>query len=872
MKRHLMIFLALVMAAGVTFASPIDAKQAKEIGQQFVRHNFELGRANADLNLIYTSSTQRGEACFYIFNVGNEGFVIVSGTDAERPVLAYSDENTIDADNMSPGLKCYLGMYAKRINYLIENSVEASSEVKAEWNSLRNTGKMVSRNGGRASSYLIKTTWNQDSPYNAACPSASGGPGGHVYAGCVACAMAQVFNYWEHPLHGTGVHTDIYKFNGQSLTVNFGNATYDWDNMPNKLYSSTSSPAEINAVSTLMYHLGVSVDMQYSIDGSGAVSQSVSNSVVTYFDYSSSTVMRSMSDYSSTNWKSMLKESFDMGWPLYYAARDYEDPSGDGSGHAFVCDGYDDQDFFHFNWGWSGTGDGFYSLSAPQAGSYTFDDDQRAIFNMVPSLVYDNTAKAPSNVTAVAGSNNALTVALSWKNPSQRMDNSSLSSIDKIVVERDGVVVYTSNNPTPGQNMNWTDNDVPCYSNYEYKVYAIVNGSHGVAGKTSVYVGPTCQWTIMFSSNVTAGFRDGYMSVVDATGKEFDQYSTSTSSLKTLTPQLPLGKLNFVWHAPTSTVANMTIILKNPQNTNVFTYTNGSSDDLEENFFTYNSACDASVTPMAVENLVATADASSNVNLTWNGLNDAGYGYNIYKDDVLMALVPSGTTYSYNEPIVGGHCYTVACLTEGGEGEKSNVSCVQIDPSGVCCPATDLYYEFTSTNKVKIMWTKPTCSNFSGSKCGYYIYKKEGDGEWTYLMKGANTTSYTDNSVLPFNTYYYKVIAVYNANSDDVCESMPANVKNAENKYILDVDVTDGIAESDCVVIVYPNPAKDNLNIKGNGIQSVAIYNVVGQLVCNIEKSDDNQVIDLGGLTSGIYMVKVKTSSDEIVKRISVVR
>lgn len=870
MKRHLIILLALLMVVGTAISAPVDEKQAKEIGQSFVRNNFNFGRANNDLKLVYTSSTQRGEACFYVFNVGNEGFVIVSGTDAERPILAYSDENTVDVDDMSPAQKCYLDMYKKRISYLVENSKEASSEVKAEWDALRNTGKMISRNGGRAASYLLTTTWDQNNPYNAACPAAAAGPGGHVYAGCVACAMSQVFNFWEYPLQGTGTHTDTYKYNGQWLTVNFSQATYDWDNMPDKLTSS--SPAvEVTAVSTLMYHLGVATDMQYAANGSGALSEKVPNAASSYFDYSDDAVLYTMVNFPLATWKSMLKESFDRRWPIYYAARDYEDPEGDGAGHAFVCDGYDDNDFFHFNWGWHGSGDGFYSLSAPQAGSYVFNDDQRAVFNLVPSFVYDNTAKAPSNITATAGANNALTVNLAWKNPTQTMNGSSLSFISQIVIERNGVVVNTINNPSPGQNMTWVDN-VPCFSTYKYNIYAVVGDSHGTSGKTSVYVGPTCKWTIMFTSNVTQGFRDGYMSVVDATGNEYGQYTTTTSSLTTLTPQLPLGQLYFVWHAPTTTVSGVTIIIKNPQNANVFTKTNVSSDDLDEELFSYNSACDASVNPQQVENLVAVADASSNVSLTWTTVDDGGYGYNIYKDGVLMAMVTNGNTYTYNEPVTGGHCYYVVSLTDGGEGAQSNVSCVQIDPEGVCCPATNLYYEMTSSNKVKLFWTKPACSNFSGSKCGYYIYKKEGDGEWSYILKGASVTNYTDNSAQIGKTYYYKVIAVYNVGSDDFCEAMPANVKDVDNKYIMDVEVTDGVVESEGSINIYPNPAKDNLNIKGSGIMSVAIYNVVGQMVYSSDMAEDNQIIDLGGLTSGIYMVKVKTSSEEIVKRISVVR
>ena len=871
MKRILSVLVALTMSVGMAFSSPVDVQTAKEIGQKFAKSNFVFGRANSELSLAYTSQTAQGESCYYLFNVGSEGFVIVSGTDAIQPILAYSWESAIDVNNMAPALRYWLETYTAQASYAIENGLQASVEVAQQWDMVRETGRMSAQKSVDLVP-LIETRWDQDNPYNSQCPLTSTvgetGPGGRAYAGCVACAMAQVMKFWDHPLQGTGSHSYQPGVNDAghaypSQSANFGNTIYDWDNMPISL-SSSSSTTEINAVAKLMYHCAVSVDMNWGgveAEGSGSNLWRASDAFKTYFGYTTSCEARQKT--ADATWIPLLKEQIDRGWPVPYA----------GGGHAFVADAYDSNNLIHFNLGWSGSGDGYYSVaSLVTSNGYDFTSGQNCVINVVPTMIYNSTPKAPTNVTATAGGNNILNVSLTWKNPSQYMNNSNIATIDQLVIKRNGEIVHVENNATPGANMSWVD-DVPCYTSYEYEIYAICSDNRGGGARASVYVGPTCRWTIMITSNVTAGLRDGYISVVDAAGNEFGRYTSSTSSLTSLQPDLPLGNIKFVWHKPTTNVSQVTIIIKNAQNSNVFSITNTASDDIPTNLLSYNNRCDASVTPSQATNLTATANASNDVTLNWTGGRDLGYGYNIYKDDVLMVLVPSGTTYTYNEPVTGGHCYYITVLSDGGESSASNVSCVQLDPNGICCPATDLYYEFTSSNKVKLHWTKPTCTNFAGSKCGYYIYKKEGNGPWSYVMKGTSTTTYTDNSVVIGNTYYYKIVAVYNANTADECTAMPANVLNQTNTYELAVLVTDAVAEnSNDMVSIYPNPAKDKLNVKGNGIQSVVVYNVVGQIVYHNENADDTNVIELGGMPSGIYMVKVATADGETVKRISVVR
>jgi len=141
-------------------------------------------------------------------------------------------------------------------------------------------------------------------------------------------------------------------------------------------------------------------------------------------------------------------------------------------------------------------------------------------------------------------------------------------------------------------------------------------------------------------------------------------------------------------------------------------------------------------------------------------------------------------------------------------------------------------------------------------------------------MKNASSTNHTDNNVQILNdVYHYKIVAVYNFGKEEECISIPANVENNDVKYILDIDLTDGVSEKDDDAIsIYPNPAKDKLNVKGEEIQSVTMFNMVGQVVYHNGESQNNQIIDLGSMPSGIYMVKVNTSGGETVKKVSIVR
>lgn len=873
MKKYLMSLFALVLGLGMVHANPVDVNLAKHVGQKFVQTNFELSRQSSDLTLVYTGTSNRGEACFYVFNVGDNGFVIVSADDFFRPIVGYSDEGSFDADNIAPGAAFYL-------NAVIESRRNVSNvmnpQVALEWASVTNTGRLLSYNGGRGVHYLVQTRWNQNpAPYNSLCPADSNGPGGHDYTGCVATAMAQLMNYWKYPEHGQGSHSYVCNprpgYAGHpeygTITANFGETTYDWAHMLNS-YSNSYSPEEGLAVATISFHCGVSVDMMYGNNtdgGSGAYTEDVLPAIRDYFLYTSQASLLTYTASQSAQWKTTLKEQFDMGWPVYYAG---VDPSPNGGGHAFICDGYDDNDMFHFNFGWGGSDNGYYIVD-----QIDYYDNMRTIINFVPANVYNNTAQAPTNLNVTPASNNELSATVSWKNPVKTLNNTNLTSIDQIVVCRDGVVIYTQDNVAPGADMTITDNSVPRFDVFKYQVYAVCEGAHGkIATLDAVPFGPTCNWTINITQAQMNGWRGGAIHVYNASGHEICQVTTTNNQVQSVPVTIPLGHVSFVWTPQTYGQSfNMGFAIKDSGNNTVYSYSGLSADMIEGVFYEQSNTCGNPVGDGCPTNLVAVIDDENpaNINVSWDPVPGAeGYGYAVYRDGVMYRLIPENTYFVDENVEIGGHCYMVSYFYDGGEnGQYSNESCAT---SGDCYAPTQFNFEYTSLHKPKMRWNKP---NPSTGLSGYYVYRKDGeDGTYQEInLLGSNATTYTDNSLREEGHYYYKLVAYYQGLD---CYSAPAAYKYDPNQFYLHVYYsTDGVNEhAENSISIFPNPTTSRFTVEGADMNHISVYNLVGQKVYEMECQGNSVDINLSNAETGIYMVRISTANGEVTKRITVIR
>ena len=365
MKKITTLFAMLICALTV-MASPVEPQQAHTVALNFMAQKTPTVTRSTDCSLVYTKSDTRSNALLYVYNVGG-GFVIVSADDAVTPVLGYSTSSTFDPQNIPANCSAWIQGYADQIAFVKEHQLAADETVSQSWTALAE-GREPSRSGNtRAVEPLLTTKWNQSPRYNQLCP---GTGSNQAVTGCVATALSQIMNYHQWPAQGYGSHRYEHEVYGLQSS-NFGNNTYHYDLMPIAL-SATSTSAQINAVATLMRDCGVAVNMDYSPNGSGASASDARAALISYFGYEAEIAVRDykrlgtfVGTYNTTiyyeddEWKAMLKRELDAQNPVYYDGGPF---NLEGEYHAFVCDGYDANDYFHFNWGWGGWNDGYYAV------------------------------------------------------------------------------------------------------------------------------------------------------------------------------------------------------------------------------------------------------------------------------------------------------------------------------------------------------------------------------------------------------------------------------------------------------------------------------------------------------------------------------
>lgn len=385
-------------------ASPVDVTRARELALTFWNQSgcaVRSGNASTDFREV---ASQVGFQHLYIFtNVAGSGFVVMSADDIAHPVLGYSEKGGFDAASLPSNVAGWLRGYDRTIGEAVARQVAASEEISAEWTALAE-GFVPAPKSITAVSPLLSTEWDQGSPYNAQCP---GSGFSRAPTGCVATAIAQVMKYWSYPSKGMGSHSYTCSYYSQTLSANFGATTYNWGSMPNSVYSSNA------AVATLMFHCGVATEMNYTPSGSGAQmlnyygyenDYSAETSLKKFFGYSSKLHGESKDSYSESEWIAMLKTDLNAGRPIAYSGFDT-----DYSGHAFVCDGYNNNNQFHFNWGWSGSYDGYFYVSAltPGSGGWgggsgNYSYMQCALFGVEPPKVLA-TSHTSTNMTSSNG-------------------------------------------------------------------------------------------------------------------------------------------------------------------------------------------------------------------------------------------------------------------------------------------------------------------------------------------------------------------------------------------------------------------------------------------------------------------------------------
>ncbi len=443
----LLSFAVAILLTTNLMAEIVTQENASRVARNFVYEQLVQDGIAVNIDDITLQLAEvremNNQPVYYAYNLANGGFIIISADDIYTPVIGYAPEGVFPAGNSNKTFRSFIQEYADQIEFGRANNVRAAADVSQEWDYFTNlTTARVSLEGDRDVEPLLAIMWNQDNPYNAYCPEDAAGPGGHVYAGCVATAMSMIMTYYRYPLQGTGTYSYNCPPYG-TQTANFGQTYYNWDAMLNSI--TAGNGVAVNAIAELQYHCAVSVRMGFSPDGSGAYSQDVPAAIKNYFGYSTTAQHVQKMSYTTSAWENMIISSIDDKKPLYYSGQ-----SSDG-GHAFVLDGYQitaTGKLFHFNFGWSGSGNGYFSLTDvggfsgsqamvrnffPNPANYPYDCDSHVITS--PMGIFEDRSGPLGNYLA----NSACTWLIA---PTDSVSSISISFNQFEIAEGDSIKIY----------------------------------------------------------------------------------------------------------------------------------------------------------------------------------------------------------------------------------------------------------------------------------------------------------------------------------------------------------------------------------------------------------------------------------------------
>lgn len=394
MKRIFLLLALSLSGTGILTAKEITTEQARQTATRFWQSAPATRATTPSWRLVHpdtdpgTRSTNTDPAYYIFDNENGPGFVIVAGDDVAMPVLGYSFGSEFPSGSLPGNLRDWLNGIRETVNRARSEGLKAESNVARAWSSTRSGSTVVK---------LETALWDQSEPYNRLCPLIGEE---WTYTGCTATATAIAMRYHKWPERGTGTlpayTTTSYRINIEETPL--GHA-YDWDNMPLKYgysYYQTSdnniayeytpyNETQATAVATLMRDCAVMLRSDFGPNGSAgtsAFSADIPRMLVNHMGYDKQTRWVSRESYLTAEWNQLIQNELNNDRPIIYCGYN---PT---AGHAFILDGYTDDNYYSVNWGWSGYCNGYFLLTALDpagqgaGGSDHFNDNQNAIIGM----------------------------------------------------------------------------------------------------------------------------------------------------------------------------------------------------------------------------------------------------------------------------------------------------------------------------------------------------------------------------------------------------------------------------------------------------------------------------------------------------------
>ncbi len=857
--------LALLILSLSLFAKEVPVDKAKVVAKNFLILNATTQlKSTSDIELtlveayapgplvssIQKSSTA-GESLLYIFSINkNEGFIIVSADDLAIPILAYSLENNFDPAHLPINYQKWIEGYKNQIRHIKTNPINVSKETENKWAQL-----MTGRSSGTAKSTsavapLLTTKWNQSPYVNDRCPY-DAKANELTVSGCVATAMAQIMKFWSYPTKGSGYHTYSHQLYG-SLSANFATTTYDWASMTDLV------DAPNNAVATLMYHCGVSIDMNYGIaDNGGSTAYVITDrspvqhcaeyALRTYFSYDNSLKGIQRVNYATSTWIDLLKTELNEGRPIEYAG------FGSGGGHAFVCDGYDNNDYFHFNWGWGGYYDGYFSIDALDPGGTGIGGGSGGYNSGHQALVG---IKPPGTITNF---DLAMYADLS-------ISENPLFYGDPYTIHTD-VGNFGTNTFSGDFSVAVFDND---YNFVEFtevlESFTLGAGNHYTDG---------LEFSNPGSFNLLPGdyyaglyFRptdENWLAVSDGSFSNLMEFNVYYANDIELYSEFLLSEGSTIEQNQPFTVT--VDILNNGSSTFVGEFAldlYNLSGDFEEEVQTipgaelepgfYYDDVEFTSTGLKVNPgtyLMALTHKADGDDWILTGSSNATNPIKV----IVKALPLSPDIYEDNDDENNAHI-----LMPNFSG---NIASISTEGSNMHV-GTDLdFYKFELESGYDYSISARVHDSYSSETEQIYT----NDVVWTYLNNGEWSDLYDD--VMPS--------AFVVPNGGEILFGVGPYYEGETGTYLLDIQITrtgatSSPSQEENMLKIYPNPARDLVHIESPGlVRRIQIYDATGKLVLNMETSSENVSTNISDLNQGVYFLHVSqeefTTVHKIVKQ-----
>ncbi len=426
---YLLIISLFLLNSKSLLAQSVSVDQAIEIGRNHlltVSKNYlkssSIKKESIQFSKIQTVSENEDTLLYILNDPINKGFVIVSADSRVWPIIGYSMDGNLDEANQSPAFTEWMANVKLEIAQIKNDNLLPEKGIIAAWNNLLNL-----KSGSTTSvAPLLKTTWDQGCFYNEQCPIDKDGTCGHVFTGCTITALAQIMKYWNYPTTGVGSHSYTVPLYGK-LSADFGATNYIWSQMPNNITGSN------NEIAKLMFHCGVSSDVVYNLTGSGAYLINAAEGLSKYFSYSNNFKQVYQKKYSIEDWVALLKLELESHRPILYAG------NSECFGHAFVCDGYQNGNYFHFNWGWGGNANGYFFIGNLNPNGTHYNLMQEAIINICPD-------KLPQGYNGFSLTTNALQVSVNKATTSVK----AISSVNWTVSSNQSWITTNVNSGSSG--------------------------------------------------------------------------------------------------------------------------------------------------------------------------------------------------------------------------------------------------------------------------------------------------------------------------------------------------------------------------------------------------------------------------------------